>query len=269
MGAIMPSNLNSNNSSSSPTGLEISGNTITNTYNGIYAKYFDALTIRGNTIKGSYMYEYGVNLEYCDGANMIEDNTIYAPDISYGIYLNYCQATSGSEATIVNNLISVEDNGIFMDYYNYYQNIYYNSVKVRDSYALYTEAYSNLNTLKNNILLTESTGSPAAYFYNTSVFSSSDYNDFYTEYTYPIYYSGNRSLSEWQSYGQDSSSVNIDPMFDADSTLAPTSYILDNKGTPIADITDDMYGNSRSETTPDMGAMELRWKDQPWQEATP
>ena len=105
--------------------------------------------------------------------------------------------------------------------------------------------------------MTESTGSPAAYFYNTSVFSSSDYNDFYTEYTYPIYYSGNRSLSEWQSYGQDSSSVNIDPMFDADSTLAPTSYILDNKGTPIADITDDMYGNSRSETTPDMGAMEF------------
>ena len=26
-----------------------------------------------------------------------------------GIYLNYCQATPGSEATIANNLISVED----------------------------------------------------------------------------------------------------------------------------------------------------------------
>ena len=32
---------------------------------------------------------------------------------------------------------------------------------------------------------------------------------------------------------------------------------MDNKGTPIAGIADDMYGNIRSETTPDMGAMEF------------
>ncbi len=164
--------LNSNNSSSSPTGLEISGNTFTDTYSGIFVQYFDAVTIRGNTIKGDGMYDRGIRLEYCDGANVIEDNTIYAPDMGYGIYLNYCQATSGSEATIANNLISVEDNGIYLYRYNYYQNIYYNSVKVRDSYALHTSYNNNNNTLKNNIFYTESVSTPAASFYNTSMFTS-------------------------------------------------------------------------------------------------
>ena len=125
---------------------------------------------------------------------MVEDNSIYAPDMSYGLYLNRCQATSGNEATIVNNLISVEDYGIYLYQHNYYHNIYYNSVKVLDSHALYTQSGNSNNRLINNILLTESTSSAAAYIYNTSVFTSSDHNDFYTAYTYPIYYSGNLSL---------------------------------------------------------------------------
>ena len=106
--------LSSNNSGSSPTGLEISSNTFTDTYSGIFAQYFDGVTIRGNTISGNYMYDYGIYLHYCDGANVVEDNTIYGPDMTYGIYLNYCQATPGSEATIANNLISVEDQGYLL-----------------------------------------------------------------------------------------------------------------------------------------------------------
>jgi len=52
--------------------------------------------------------------------------------MSYGLYLSYCQGTSGNEATIANNLISVEDIGIALYNSNYYQNVYYNTVKVRD-----------------------------------------------------------------------------------------------------------------------------------------
>ena len=147
--------------------------------------------------------------------------------------------------------------GIYLYYYNYYQNIYYNSVKVRDSYALFTYSGSSNNTLKNNILLTESASTPAAYIYNASVLDSSDYNDFYSSFAYPIYVSGNKTLAQWQSYGQDSNSVSIDPYFDADSSLVPQVLYVDNLGTPIASITDDIYGNTRSTSTPDMGAMEF------------
>ena len=145
--------LSSSNSSSSPTGLVISGNTITDTYGGIYARYYDAVTIRGNTIKGSYMHGQGIELRYCDGASVIEDNHIYCPDLSYGIYLTYCQTTSGNEAVIANNLITAEDNGIYLYQHNYYQNMYYNSVKVRDSNALYSYNGNSNNRLINNILL--------------------------------------------------------------------------------------------------------------------
>ena len=118
------------------TGLEIANNSFTDTYGGIYAKYFDGVIIRGNTIKGPSLYDTGIRLDYCDGANVVEDNSIYGPDMIYGLYLTYCQSTSGSEATIFNNLISVEDYGIYMHQYNTYQSVYYNSVRVRDSNAL-------------------------------------------------------------------------------------------------------------------------------------
>ena len=76
------------NGSIGGTGLEILNNTFTDTYGGIYANYFDAVTIRGNTIKGDDMYETGIRLDYCDGANVVEDNSIYGPDMSTGIYLS-------------------------------------------------------------------------------------------------------------------------------------------------------------------------------------
>jgi len=100
------------------------------------------------------------------------------------------------EAVIANNVITAEDNGIYLNQHNYYYNIYYNSVRVRDSHALYTYSGSSNNTLINNILYTDAASTPAAYIYNTSVLTSSDHNDFYTAYAYPIYYSG---IKHWHS----------------------------------------------------------------------
>ncbi len=203
------------------------------------------------------MYDNGIHLYLCDGANVIEDNHINAPNLTYGIYQYDCRATSGNEATIVNNLINVKSSGIYFEYYNYYHNIYYNTVQVRDSYALYTYHQNYNHNLKNNIFLTESTSAPAAYFIYTNSVDSSDYNDFYSNYTYPIYANGNKTLAQWQAYGQDSNSVSIDPIFNADSSLVPQMLLIDNLGTPITGITDDIHGSTRSTTTPDMGAVEF------------
>ncbi|SVD00075.1 uncharacterized protein METZ01_LOCUS352929, partial [marine metagenome] len=85
----------------------------------------------------------------------------------------------------------------------------------------------------------------------------SDYNNIYSDYAYPVYYQGNYTLANWETLGYDSNSVNIDPIFNTDSTLVPTSYIFENKGTPISGITDDINGVTRSSTAPDMGAVEF------------
>jgi len=252
-------NLSSDNSTSSPTGLEITNNTFTNTYSGILAQYYDAVTIRGNTISGAYMLDRGIYLNQCDGANVIEDNRIYAPDMTYGLYLNGCQGTLGNEATIANNLISVEDDGITLQNHNYYQNVYYNTVKVRDQRPFYVPYHGNQYlTIKNNIFSTESSSQPAFYSYYGVSFLVSDYNDLHTSYTYPVlHYYSNKTLDQWQSAGYDSNSVTIDPFFNGDSTLVPQVITIDNLGTPLTSITDDINGLTRSTTTPDMGALEF------------
>ena len=244
------------NGSTGGTGLEIINNTFTDTYGGIYAKYFDAVTIRGNTIKGDGMYDTGIRLEYCDGANVVEDNQINAPDLTYGIYLNYCQSTSGSEAKIINNLINAEDYGIYLYQYNTYQNVYYNSVKVRDNNALLYYSSNDLCDSRNNIFYSASSASPALYVYNSTGFTG-NYNDLFSNYTYPVYYEGNQTFAEYQATGNGANSVNLEPVFDSDSTLVPRRLALDNLGTPITGITDDINGSTRSTTTPDMGAIEF------------
>ena len=151
------------NGSTGGTGLEIINNTFTDTHGGIYAKYFDALTIRGNTIKGPGFYHTGILLEYCDGANVVEDNTIYAPDMTLGIQLKYCQATSGSEATIVNNLVSVKSTGIDINQNNTYQNFCYNSVNSFDGRALQYGSNNDQFDSKNNIFYSASSSHTALY----------------------------------------------------------------------------------------------------------
>ena len=54
-----------------------------------------------------------------NGANIIEDNHMVADEMNYGIYLSSCQSTEGNEAIIANNLINVDDYGIYMNQYNY------------------------------------------------------------------------------------------------------------------------------------------------------
>ena len=108
--------------------------------------------------------------------------------MTYGLQLSYCQGTSGNEATIANNLISVEDYGVDLTHNNYYQNVYYNTVKVRDEVPFWVY-YSNQNlTIKNNIFSTESSSYAAFYSYYGITGLVSDYNDLHTGYTYPVYY---------------------------------------------------------------------------------
>jgi len=172
------------------------------------------------------------------------------------MYLTYCQAASGSEAAIFNNLISVEDYGIYMYQYNTYQNVYYNSVNVLDNNALYYHSNNDDFDSKNNIFYSASSASPALYVANSTGFTG-NYNDLFSNYTYPVYYSGNQTLTEYQATGNGANSVNLEPVYNTDSTLVPMRLALDNLGTPITGITDDINGTTRSETAPDMGAIEF------------
>ena len=140
--------------------------------------------------------------------------------------------------------------------YNTYQSVYYNSVNVLDNSALYYHSNNDEFDSKNNIFYSASLSSPALYVYSSTGYAG-NYNDLFSNYTYPVYYGGNQSFTEYQATGNGASSVNLEPVYNTDSTLVPMRLALDNLGTPIAGITDDINGDTRSETTPDMGATEF------------
>jgi hypothetical protein len=173
------------------------------------------------------------------------------------MYFDYCQGTNDTtRISVVNNRILTEDYGIYSNY-SYYTDFYYNTIHIRDEYPL--RAYYNQNiNLKNNIFSVDENNASkvAAYFQGYYTFTS-DYNNFYTNYQYPVYWNGNRTLQSFQSSGYDSNSVEINPLFNTDSTLIPTSFRLDDKGSPISTIIQDALGLARSATTPDMGAVEF------------
>ena len=239
------------------SGLEISNNTLLNSYRGIYIYKYNGITVRGNTIRGDGQNDKGLNFGYLRGNGIIENNSIYGPETTSGMYFDYCYATNDTtRISVVNNRILTEDYGIYSNYSNY-TDFYYNTIHTRDEYPLYAYYNQNIN-LKNNIFSVDENNASkvAAYFTGYYTFTS-DYNNFYTNYPYPVYWNGNRTLQSFQSSGYDSNSVEINPLFNTDSTLIPTSFRLDDKGSPISTITQDALGLARSATTPDMGAVEF------------
>ncbi|MEC9105517.1 MAG: right-handed parallel beta-helix repeat-containing protein, partial [Candidatus Neomarinimicrobiota bacterium] len=239
------------------SGLEISNNTLLNSYRGINIYKYNGITVRGNTVRGDGQNDYGFRFGYLSGNGIIENNSIYDAGLTYGMYFDYNQGTNDTaRISVVNNRILTEDYGIY-SIYSYYTDFYYNTIHTRDDYPLYTYYNQNMN-LKNNIFSVDenNTSRPAAHFSGYYTLTS-DYNNFYTNYTYPVYWNGNRTLQSFQSSGYDSNSVEINPLFNTDSTLIPTSFRLDDKGSPISTITQDALGLARSATTPDMGAVEF------------
>ena len=90
---------------------------------------------------------------------------------------------------------------------------------------------------------------------------TSDYNNLYTSGTYLAIRSGSspgRNLAEWQALsGQDSNSISVDPYYISDTDLHVRNPALDGRAIPLSSITDDIDGDDRDTTNPDIGADEF------------
>lgn len=251
----------------------ITNNTFTNQYYaGIYLYYQNAPTISGNTITTNTTNTafYGIYTAYCDNNLRILKNKITITNSGYGIYIYYCDGVSGAEGLTANNAVSIGGTtttyGIY-DYYSTFQNIYFNSVNVYTNYttanAMYLSGgstYLNHNFKNNIFAYTGSNTSGRAFYVGTpAMVSSSDYNDLYSTGTSLGYWSvAQANLATWQAASlQDANSISSNPNFISATNLHTFDSGLNGLATPIAGITDDIDGEIRNTTTPDIGADEF------------
>jgi hypothetical protein len=190
--------------------------------------------------------------------------------------------------TVVNNMISLSNSpsdviGIGQEtgagaVIKIYNNTVYitGTTSNTNSFALFKNWFSTGDDFRNNILINtrvNNSGAKGQYAivqiepgsftsnYNdlVSVGNANNYVGHINTGSNPIYYT---TLAQWQAgASQDANSISIMPVFVSAATdlhLNPANNCrIDDKGTPIAGITSDIDGNTRSTTIPDIGADEF------------
>ncbi len=254
-------------------GTEFINNKFENSYyTGMRLYYQDAPVLTHNRVFGvsSYTTRYGIYCGYCDKAAEFTYNSIESDASSffyYGMYIYYSDATSNGRGLIANNMITVGTPtttaliyGLDV-YYTGYYNIYNNSVNClgtsATSRSLYLY-YGGGNNVKNNTF-TNNNGY-AVYTVSPYAINEMDYNNLYTTGPILAYYdiANTATMADWQlASGYDGNGLNVNPGYYSDFDLHVCSDSLNNAGTPLAMITDDIDGQARNASTPDIGADEF------------
>lgn len=249
------------------TNLLIKNNVFNNQgFSAIYLQYESNPIITGNIITNvSNSGLRGIYLSQCSNSYEITKNRISLLS-QYGIYLSNSDSPQGNSGLIDNNFISIGNGGSLTVYGLYLQSsdnvrIYHNNVNIRSTFNNSRALFNGSNgvDVKNNVFACVLGAIPVEHSVNTTNISS-DYNDLYTTGSNTGVWQSTflSTLAEWQlNSGQDFQSRAINPQFISDTDLHIEEASLNNAGTPIAVVTDDIDGEARNPLTPDIGADEF------------
>ena len=174
-------------------------------------------------------------------------------------------------STAANSTINVYYNSIYLDASSSGANFSTSGIYHTTNATATTAALTMIDNIIVNTSTPSGTGVTAAYRRSnatlTNFASGSDYNLFYAgtpAASRLIFYDGTNSdqtLSAYQTRvsSRDANSISLMPTFTSstDLHLTPVNCLLDDKGTPVAGITDDIDADTRSTTVPDIGADEF------------
>ncbi len=224
-----------------------------------------ATIIEGNTFTTTSSYA-GYTAIYLDRSlrvhRIIKNKILAVPGA--GMYFVDCTAQSGVHGIIANNFIQSNDSAGISMVNGDYQDVVYNSILMTGSTpsfaALLMRGSGVGKIVKNNILA--NTGGGYSYVISDSAvfgISASNHNNLYCTGPFIGNYNdtARATIGNWISASQlDSNSVNLNPSFVSSSDLHVASIAMDDLGTHLLNVSDDIDGNTRSLLTPDIGADE-------------
>ncbi|MBN2423975.1 MAG: VCBS repeat-containing protein [Calditrichaceae bacterium] len=246
--------------------MKILNNTIINNgYAAFYLQFYDGLTINENTITDGM---YGIYCISSDNAAEILNNQITCNLGGAGIYVQNCSASELYRGLIANNFILCDVgasgvSGIQIGNGTYY-NIYHNSVNIISSnntsaaIEFTTGSSHDINIINNNFACLEN--GYAFTIADASFINSFDYNNLYSSANFLAIYDGSAYMDfdfVKRYSGTNAHSLSVYPHYLSESDLHTTAPWLDNRGVPLDEIKEDIDGQSRSGSAPDIGADEF------------
>ncbi|MCW1960650.1 T9SS type A sorting domain-containing protein [Chryseobacterium viscerum] len=268
-----------NTGASAAANIIIKGNTISNftssgtgtLFAGIYAggTLTNGMTITNNKITGiknTNISGYGAQGIYLATTNLTS-NTLVANNIVSGV-AGYGYATTGGVNDNGNGIIIAAGGG-YKVYYNTVVMDVSQTVAGRPSALNITSGVTGAGGIdvRNNLFVNTQTQAGDRYAIYagaaSTVFSTINYNNFYSSGANLGYIGGaaKATLADIQAgFGGNVNSLNVLPVFVSatDFHVSGTgNAALDNKGTPVAEVTLDADGNTRNAVTPDLGSFEF------------
>jgi len=209
------------------------------------------------------------------GSPEVSYNEVYTfnTQISYGLLFVNSDFDTQSPAMVYNNMILLNGNsstntlsGGILIQESENINIYYNNVNFKGSQTnsasmiiFDNTAISDNIIIKNNHFTNNAGG--YAYYVNgvdTSAFVN-NYNNLFVWNSANFAFLGSAvtDMNSWKTKTAASSSLNYDPYYVGAYDLHTVNNLLNGTATPITSITDDIDGEPRNATTPDIGADEF------------
>jgi parallel beta-helix repeat protein len=240
---------------------------VNNYYRGVrlYAYTNPLLSNNSFTSQSNTTAYNGVELNLVNNGFVFYANRINAAN-GTGLYVVSSNASAANRALVANNFIQAgsANNTAYGIYYNAssYINTYFNSVNITSGHATNGRAFfisgtSNVNS-QNNIYSTG--GGYAVYMGAVSNIAVSDYNNYFSSGPNIAYLNGNiPGISEWKvTIGKDANSLAVNPLFVSQTDLHVLQSQLKGAGLAVGGISEDIDGDIRNVTNPDIGADEFQ-----------
>ncbi len=257
-------------SSNRTDSLVANSNTFSQAFRGIHLSNVNGVTVNSNNFTRNVISTQsysGIYLTSVSRLHEINKNSITANNLYYGIYFSTVSGVdSNRRALVSNNHIAsngnVGSNGGIYFFAGTNVNVYHNTVNMTgatltSTRALYVSSGSHVD-IRNNILANNA-GGHSIYIGTQPTVWWSNYNNLYTNGVNLAYLTSNRlNIGLWRTAsGKDTNSVSVNPFFIAWNNPNTSELPLNNSAQALDVVNDDIYGNPRSATTPDMGAVEF------------